>query len=446
MSRLNIKDFIRKVILEVIKETPLPQTLPPPTKPTTPNPVQPPSPKKPNPLQPTRPNIKPRPKALSLDVQSFINVRKGLQEAINTTDYPDFIDPEKRSSIEDEIDYVEHIFPDLGPQADRYLEFITSESYKRILDKAAHYLGVSVSELPRTFRNFPTTIQLLLNTAYEVENIESNHRALFEKMSIDLILGLPEYKRLKQLVDSKQILLDVKLAPADLTNALASDEFNTLNPSGLTTAETMNVDIVSGLTGNFEGKLRRAFANYLTQGDAVNKFWSFNVMNDALEKIHPDLPRKYGFLAAISSILYYYDPKQPHTRAFTNQFAAGSEEVIPSYNGVYLIRVRGRNFLLLLHEIVKGFNDYLSMDLASQKDLNDERLEDELKHILAGPALDMKLRELIPYEKSEYIPLIKKLLYQLPIPQIKELLLGGKKASVIMNKLIKTAESYDDLE
>jgi len=108
----NLKSSLVKLIKEVLAEAPAP-TIEPPTKPTAPPaPTKPTT--RPNPLRPTRPGIAPRPKALSHDVQAFLNQRKGVSEAIDTGEMPDFIDPSKRAKIENEKDYVEQILPDLG--------------------------------------------------------------------------------------------------------------------------------------------------------------------------------------------------------------------------------------------------------------------------------------------------------------------------------------------
>jgi len=425
-----------------------PTTVPHPTRPTTPvrRPSPTPEPAKPNPMTPTRPNIRPRPKALSASVQAFINVRKGVSEAIDTTGYEGFFDPEKKSGIENERDYVENIFPDLGPNADRFLEIITSESYKKMIDKAAHYLGMTVEQLQQRFPNIPSLMRMFMGTAMEVEQIERQHKGQLEKMAVDTVLGMPEYTLFKKLIDDGQIVLDVKIELPNLTNAIADDELNTMTGNQLTVGENLEVQLAAGLTGDTESKLRRTLANFMSQGDAVNKFWAFNQVNDALAQINPQLPQKYGFLAAASSISYYQLPKQAHNRNFISQMAAGSEEVSPEGNG-YKIKVRGRNFILLIHELVKGFNDYLTMDVGTQQDLDTETLGDELNQIMAGPAIDTRLRAFIPHNKIQYLPLLKKLIIRLPIPQIKELLMGGNRAQSIMAQLIKVAEKqWSDFE
>lgn len=437
MKRDELENLVRRMIVEATGGT---ETAPPPTKPA-PVPVAPPkpAPSRPNPLTPTRPGIKTRPKALSRDVQAFVNTRQKLKEAINVGDYPDFIHPENRASIENEVDYVESILPNLGENADKYLEIITSEAYRRAVDKLSHYVGVPVAELQGKFPTIPSMTALLMGTASQIERLEKKSHQKLEKMAVSLVLNLKEYHYINKLVQSGDIILDVKLAPADLTNAIAEDEMDTMMGNDLTVAENLNAQIYSALAGDTEGKLRRALANYMTQGDAINKFFLFNIATEELQKIDPTLPQKYGLVSAVSLVLNYRLPKMRFTRQFADAAAVGSEEIIPT-GDKYTIKVRGRNFPLLIHELVKGIGEYLSMDVADQEELDTDVLSDELKQFLAGPGLDNRLRRLIPTDKIEYLPMIKKLFYKLPIPYIKEVLLGGGKAESIIKTLIKTAE------
>ncbi len=444
MKRSQLRNIIKLVVEETLSPNEQTTAPPPPTKPAPspvrqPTPIQPPTPKTPHPLQPTRPGIRPKPKALSHDVQLFINARKGIKETINIGDYPDFIHPEKRAAIENETDYVEAIFPNLGSNADKYLEIITSEGYRKAVDRLAHYVEQPVANLQRLFPTLPSMLELLMTTAIQIEDIERNRKSQLEKLAVNLVLNLREYKFIKQLVQSGEIIIDVKLASADLTNAIAEDEMNQMMGNELTVAENLNAQIYSALSGDIESKLRRTLANYITQGDALNKFFLFNEVNEELQKIDRTLPQKYGLVSAVSLVLNYRLPKIRFTRMFVDTAAVGSEEIIPT-GDKYTIKVRGRNFVLLIHELVKGIGEYLSMDIASQKELDVEPLSDELKQFLAGPGLDNRLRQLIPADKIEYLPIVKKLFYRLSIPHIKEVLLGGGKAEDIIKKLIQTSE------
>ena len=434
----NLRNQLVKLIKEVLSEAPAP-TIEPPTRPTAPPaPTKPTT--RPNPLRPTRPGIAPRPKALSHDVEAFLNQRKGLTEKIDTgEDIPDLIDPSKRAKIEDEKDYVEQILPDLGPEADRYLEIITSESYQQNIKRVAYYLGISVSEIQNKFPNYPTMAMLAIKALNDIKRIESGMKQQLEKIAVDVVLDLQEYDIIKGLVEDGSIIIDAKLGNADLTKAVTADKMDEEMSNGLTVAENLNIQLNTMLGDKTEGKLRRTLANYMTQGDAVNKLFLFNNVSDKLDELSPNLSKKYGVLSAITQIGYYMTPDFPITSDIINMAAVGSEQVIPT-GDKYTIKVRAMTFPYLVHELVKGFGDYLSMDVASQEELDTETLDDEIKQIMAGPALEMKLRKLVPLDKIDLLPMIKKLFYKEEIDIIKQILLGGQKAQFYMNRLIAQAE------
>ena len=441
----NLKNVIMRLVEEVMAEAPAP-TIEPPTKPSAP-----PTPNKPttrpNPLRPTRPGIAPRPKALSHDVEAFLNQRKGLTEKIDTgEDIPDLIDPSKRAKIEDEKDYVEQILPDLGPEADRYLEIITSESYKQNIKRVAYYLGININEIQNKFPNYPTMAMLAIKAINDIKRAESGMKQQLEQIAVNVVLDLPENKFIKKLVEDEDIIIDAKLGNADLTKSITTDKMDEEMPNGLTVAENLNIQLNTMLGDKTEGKLRRTLANYMTQGDAVNKLFLFNNVSDKLDALSPNLSKKYGVLAAITQIGYYLTPDFPITSDIVNMAAVGSEQVIPT-GDKYTIKARAMTFPYLVHELVKGIGDYISMDVASQEELDTETMDDEIKQIMAGPALEMKLRKLIPSDKIEYLPVIKKLFYKLPIETIKDILLGGMKGQSYMNSLIKQAEeSMEDID
>ena len=440
----NLKNQLVKLIKEVLSEAPAP-TIEPPTRPTAPPaPTKPTT--RPNPLRPTKPGIAPRPKALSHDLQAFVNQRKELSEAIDTGEMPDLIDPSKRAKIENEKDYVEQILPDLGPDADRYLEIITSESYQKNIQRVAYYLGISINEIQNKFPNYPTMVMLAIKALNDIKRAESGMKQKLEQIAVDVVLDLPENKFIKKLVDDEDIIIDAKLGNADLTKSVTTDKMDEEMSNGLTVAENLNIQLNTMLGDKTEGKLRRTLANYMTQGDAVNKLFLFNNVSEKLDQLSPNLSKKYGVLAAITQIGYYLTPDFPITSDIVNIAAVGSEQVIPT-GEKYTIKARAMTFPYLVHELVKGIGDYISMDVASQEELDTETMDDEIKQIMAGPALELKLRKLIPSDKIEYLPIIKKLFYKLPIETIKDILLGGMKAQSYMNDLVKKAEeSMEDVD
>lgn len=376
---------------------------------------------------------------LSHDARLFLQVRQGMKEAIDTTGYPDFIDPEKRQSIEDEEDFIENALGDLGPQADRYLEIITSEAYKKACDRAAHYLGVTVEQLHEKYPNLHTAMGIMMNAAHDVEHMERNSKEQLEQMAINVVMNLPENKHIKRLVTEGKVILDVQLAPPDLRQGVTDNDLNKEMRNGMTIQENLDAQVASVLMGETEGKLRRMFANFIAQGDAINKFFLYNQVNEELAAIDPTLPNKYGLLSATSLLMNYWMPNHPFTRDFVRNYSVGSEQVIPQGEN-YILKVRGRNFVLLIHELVKAINDYLSMDIASQEELDTEKLSDEMKQFMVGPGIDMRLRQMIPVEKIELLPYIKRLILRLPIDQLKGLFMQGGQSQAIMQRIIRTAE------
>jgi len=412
-------------------------TIEPPTRPTEKPPTPSKPDKRPNPLRLPKPGIAPRPKALSHDVEAFLKQRKGLTEKIDTGEMPNLIDPSKIAKIE-EKDYVEQILPDLGPAADRYLEIITSESYKKNITEVAGTLGISVSEIQNKFPNYPTMAMLAIKALNDIKRAESGMKQQLEQIAVNLVLDLPENKFIKQYVEDGDIIIDVKLGNADLTKAVTADKMDEEMDNGLTVAENLNIQ-VNTILG--EGKLRRTLANYMTQGDAVNKLYLFKLVSDKLDALSPNLSKKYGVLTAITQIGYYMTPDFPITSDIVNMAAVGSEQVIPT-GDKYTIKVRAMTFPYLVHELVKGIGDYISMDVASQEELDTETMDDEIKQIMAGPALDKRFRKLIPADKIELLPIIKQLFYdkKTPIYKIKQILLGEPLAQIYMNDLITKAE------
>ena len=73
----NLKNVIMRLVEEVMDASPAP-AIEPPTRPTEKPPTPSKPDKRPNPLRPTKPGIAPRPKALSHDLQAFLNQREEL--------------------------------------------------------------------------------------------------------------------------------------------------------------------------------------------------------------------------------------------------------------------------------------------------------------------------------------------------------------------------------
>ena len=181
----------------------------------------------------------------------------------------------------------------------------------------------------------------------------------------------------------------------------------------------------------------------ITQGNAVNKLYLFQLASDSLNKIDPNLIKLYGIMSVMVQASYYAIPDMPLTNAMKGS-AVGSEEIVPNDDGTYTIVARSPFFPYLVHEIVKGLYDYLSMDIVSQSQLDDETLDSELVDIMSGPALYTNLAKLIPQKDIEYLPLVFKLMLGLDVNTIKEILSGGGRTQMHIQKLLQQAKDLQN--
>lgn len=361
-----------------------------------------------------------------------------MNEAIDTGNTPGLFHPSKQAKYASPLD-IEKLFPNLGGEAKRYIETITSDSYKKTIERLERYTGKPARQF-----NLPSLMSTIMVAMQKVEALQKGHEQKLEKLAVDIVLELPEFKMFKQLAEDGFIKFDVKLESADLSNAITEQEKEEQqeqpqNENDITEGEELNMELANQFKNADENVLKRQFANMVTQGNAVNKLYLFQLASDSLNKIDPTLVNLYGILSVIVQTSYYAVPDMPLTAAAKNM-AVGSEEIVPEKNGVYTIKVRSPFFPYLIHEVVKGLYDYLSIDIVNQAQLGGETLDQELVDIMSGPELYTNLSKMLPQKDIEYLPLVFKLLLGLDINIIREVLTGGGKAQAYIQRLLQKAK------
>jgi len=365
-------------------------------------------------------------------------------EALDTGESPQLFHKSKQDLYKDTIG-VEAILPNLGPEAQRYIEMVTSESYKQVVTRLSRYINRPAQNI-----QIPELIGLVMSAIQRVGVIQQGHEKALEKMALDVIFELEEFKLFRDLAHKGVIKFDVKLDTPDLSNAITD---NDLQPpeneeeGELSNIEGMNMALKDSFEAIGDGALKRKFANMITQGNAVNKLYLYNLASDKLNEIHKDLVNLYGIISTAVQVLYYATPHIKMDKQMVDMAAAGSVEVVPE-DEIYVIKARSQYFPYLIHEIVKGMYDYLSMDLINQQGLDQETVDDETIDIMSGPDLYNRLTKNIPLKKARLTPLIYKLLLKRDQDTIKTVLLGGGRAQNIVQELATEAEQmlgeYDD--
>ena len=255
---------------------------------------------------------------------------------------------------------------------------------------------------------------------------------------METVLDLPEFKVVKEMVAEGMLTIDAQLDTPDLSNAVTENELKAKNGK-LSTAEKDTQQLATEFVKpelDADILAKRSFAKTLTQGNAVNKFYLFHLVEEKLNQINPQLPKMYGIVCAGTTLSYYGMPMIEMSKAFANSAAVGSAEIINDHT----IKARGANFPILVHEIVKGIYNWLTYDFATQRELDMETLDQEVLELMSGEELYNNFRKLIGVKDQYLIPFIVKDLVVHPAEVIKKINTGGGEANNLMGTLIYRAK------
>jgi len=159
-----------------------------------------------------------------------------------------------------------------------------------------------------------------------------------------------------------------------------------------------------------EGKLKRDIANFITQGEAATGFHTYKLIKDQIDSISPKLYDLYK-LFVIGGLVNYFAGDLNLVQASN---AIASVEIDIDGEDGYTIIASGVNFVLLIHEIIKGLYDYLAVDVGPNtlEDMNNERV-----HTNAGPGIAKIFRQRFltvaddGINDLKYFPLVLRVLY-----------------------------------
>lgn len=370
-----------------------------------------------------------------------------LKEALDLPFGGKYMHPSKKKYVENlpshEKEIVTGMYPSLDKENQAYLELITSASYKRSVERLAKYLDLSLEQLHTQYPSFSSLYSIILSNFYNTLEAEKNYKEDLEKLAVDTVLELPEFKVVKEMVDQGLLTIDAKLETPDLSNAITQNELKSKDGKLTTAEKDTNQLAVEFVKPELDPEIlsKRSFAKTLTQGNAVNKFYLFHLVEQKLKEIDPSLPKMYGIVSAGTIMSYFGMPMIEMKKSFAQEAAVGSVEV----ENDSLIKARGSNFPILVHEIVKGIYNWLSYDIATQDELDRETLDQEVLELMSGEEIYNNFRKLIGVNDQYLIPFVVKDLLRHPAEVIKKINAGGGEAQNIMNKLVSRArETYNN--
>lgn len=371
---------------------------------------------------------------------------KYFKEAIDTTKGPEgWYHPEKLAE--------DHTM-------EEYLHMLYSDNYEKVIERLAHYARVN----PEQLGNYPLT-QEVVRILNRIFSIESSHKEKLEKLAVKLVLGLEEMHTIVDAINDGVLKIDAKISAGQLQNAITDiqaqemeeqqyDEEGepTIEGDQLTDEEKLEIGVAMSVMGSEEIKDKRNFADILRYGEAFNHLYSFNLVRDKLDEINPELAGMYGVASSIVQVLYYMDkPGGEEQAAGSSDTALGSveleEEERQGDEGVYVIKARAQTFSFLVHEIVKGIQQYIGLTNETMNQAKLGSLENETRKARYAQAFVNKnigmIRDYAPGFIKHKLEIYQKLI-ALPAEQQREVLAGGGKARAILKNIIdKMAKDYD---
>ncbi len=317
---------------------------------------------------------------------------------------------------------LKELLPELSDTEQSYLEMITSDSYQLMISRMEKVTGIEADRL-----SVPGFASLLMQAFTEVKSIEAEYPVELSQLAVKVVLELPEFEMFAEAYKNGEVKLDVRLVsefPA-LKKAATDDK-------DLTDEEQMNADLFGVLDGADEERLRRRLANLIVQGNAVIKTSLYHLVVKELEALDSALPALYGILAVGSELGYWATSPEAIKRAGTRP-AVGSAEVEPEKE-VYVIHAHAAAFPFIVHELVKGIYEWISIDDSAAG--RQDRLEKEPEDLIVGPGVVRTINSYISTADQKYLPLLQKRIQELSRDDIRSILAQDNRGHKLMADLL----------
>ena len=333
-------------------------------------------------------------------------------------DTPDIIHPErKRKLLAGDHPIGQH--PSLAQEQQAKL---AAHGYKQTMSQMARYTG----RMPGSRDEALSGAGDAFGTLRQLVQRERRHKSDLEKLAVETVLRLPEFKSLRAPLEAGEFVIKAVLGPARLKKAKLSYDQEDSDEN----TEQEVPEIKQELDASIQ---RRHLTNAFVQGAAISNNYAFTYYTaDELNQIDPSLMPDYGKLMAYSQIGYWvYDDSVMHAAASSHGGEAqlGSNE-ISFQTDVPTIEAYGLVFPVLVHELVKALMEFLSFndeeDRETRKKVLDKAdfLGSETWSMLLGPGLWKQFLDAVGVESRTLVPYLYDQLVKMPDSQFNALMKG----------------------
>lgn len=312
-------------------------------------------------------------------------------------------------------------------------EKLISKRFKDVIKSFKRHHNTDIIDSNEIIKNQPNLIRSIID-------LERKHKDELEQMAINLV-------REEFDIDED----DVEIV-ANLTNDLSLN----VDKSKLKIESSTEVTFENHSEYSIANKevYKRRMVNALIQGAAKKSNHMFNLIDDELEELEPQLPSLYSKL--ISSVDYMYltqnDNKPRVIAGIVNVEFPKNEGSIPK------IIVEGTSLPVIIHELVKGVMEILSYYGLPKNPKIAQFVIDKADFMSAetwdmrlGPPLWERFTMVIPEEDLNLKHYIYVELVSLPVEEfnetLREILMGSNTGKAIVEKMInKIKDDFKDDE
>lgn len=347
-------------------------------------------------------------------------------EAIDTGGYPDFIDRGRRGKIEQGT----HPYADnpawpkepgegswpggddnhvkAGGKIKSYADLVASDQYSTIAKRLARYLGHNPSQ-----QELMRLMMGMMGSVEQAVGIEQGHEEELQQAAIELVLSLPEFEQAREAYEAGELRIVATLRPEiDVSQTpLDAPEPDEEQQSQL------NVDqIAKELKAE---QFKRRMVNLMMQGAAVNKNFAFQLADEKLNEINPELMKLYGIIMATGEIAYWILPEEMQRAMMGSGQGAAGKAGLKFEDGVAVIYAEAMLFPVLVQEIVKGMMEYIAYDPDEDAETRHftqqqtDTLGNEPWDIKFGPAVWRQILRMVGNDDQRWTPQVYQHLIQL---------------------------------
>lgn len=337
--------------------------------------------------------------------------RRLLELALDLGDDPDAIHPQHKQALRQGTHPLGKV-PAFNPhdaQPANPAERHASASYRNVLAKLRAYGGI----VPRSRADASRCAMDMMQTLQDIMRRERGHEQELEQLAVETVLRLPEFSTLRRAVRDGSVKIEAKLGQPDLSDIQLepSDEQEEEEPEQI----KAEYDELIG---------RRKLLNTMAQGAAVANNHAFAYYaREALNAIDPQLVRDYGKLMAYSELGQFMQGTEI-ARAAAQGAGGGAQGggsgVRREEDGSATIVATGLTFPILVHEIIKGVMELLTMtgeedpEVQTQVQKRADIIGDEQYQQQMGPSIWREFIAAIGHDQAEVMPYVYDELNRMP--------------------------------